>query len=166
MKQLILLRHAEAAEKLPNQSDKDRELTPVGKLNAKQIGAYLHREKILPDVLISSDAKRAQETSAIVALEFSTDPKKIIFDSLLYKVDSTKVFLEQTNMIPDRFNSAMLIGHNPIFSVMAEYFTKSFTGSLPPAGAIVISFPVDSWKEVSLGSGSVVNYIYPAMIKS
>ena len=166
MKQLILLRHAEAAEKLPHQSDKDRALTLGGKNQAEQIGAYLHRENLLPNTIISSDAKRAHSTSSIVASKLDIDPTTIIFDSLLYEVESTRVFLEQTSLIPDKFNSVLLVGHNPIFSAMAEYFTKSFSESLPPAGAVVILFPADSWKEISMGTGTVKKYIYPAMINT
>ena len=164
MKHLILVRHAEAAEKLNNQPDKERELTSVGKNNASQIGVYLFREKFQPDIIISSAAKRAKETAQLIASQLSFDPKEIIYNSLLYEVANSRVFLEQTNTIPDRFDTVMLVGHNPIFSHMAEYFTNESKGGLPPAAALVVKFEVESWKEVSKGIGIIVDYIHPAIL--
>jgi phosphohistidine phosphatase len=164
MKQLILFRHAEAAEKFNNQPDKERQLTTVGKTNAAQIGAYLYREKFLPNVIISSDAKRAKQTAQIISSQLAFDANGILYDSLLYEVSSPRIFLQQVNTIPDRFETVMLVGHNPIFTSMAEYFTSDSKGALPPAAAMIIRFEVDSWKEVSEGNGTIEEYIYPAIL--
>ena len=164
MKRLILIRHAEAAESFNNQPDKERDLTSVGKNNATQIGGYLFREKFWPDIIISSDAKRAKSTSQIIASQLKTNASKMIFNSLLYEVSNPKVFLDQTNTIPDRFNTVMLVGHNPIYSSMAEYFSNASKGNLPPAAAVVIEFEVDAWKEVAAGNGNVIDYVYPAIL--
>ena len=164
MKRLILIRHAEAAESLNNQPDKERDLTSVGKSNATQIGGYLFREKFWPDIIISSDAKRARSTTQIIASQLKTDTSKVLFNSLLYTVASHKVFLDETNTIPDRFTTVLLVGHNPIVSSMAEYFTNASKGNLPPAAVIVIEFEVDSWKDVAAGTGNVAEYIYPAIL--
>jgi phosphohistidine phosphatase len=164
MKQLILIRHAEAAEKLNNQPDKERELTSVGKNNATQIGGYLFREKFFPDIIISSEAKRAKQTAQIIASQLKSDAKNIIFDSLLYEVSNAGTFLEQTNSIPNRFDTVMLVGHNPIFTQMAEFFTDDSKGGLPPAAAMVIKFEVDSWKEVTQGNGIIAEYVHPAIL--
>jgi phosphohistidine phosphatase len=164
MKRLILIRHAEAAEPLGNQPDKERDLTSVGKNNATQIGGYLFREKFWPDIIISSDAKRARSTTQIIASQLKTNTSKVLFNSLLYTVSNPKVFLNQTNTIPDRFNTVVLVGHNPIFSSMAEYFTNASKGNLPPSAAIVIEFEVDSWKNVGAGTGNVAEYVYPAIL--
>ena len=164
MKQLILVRHAEAAEKLNNQPDKERELTTSGKKDAAQIGAYLNREKFLPDIIISSDAKRAKQTAQIIASQLQVDAKKMIYDSLLYEVSGTRVFLEQTNTIPDRFETVMLVGHNPIISAMAEFFTHESKGNMPPAAAMVVKFELESWKEVAQANGNILEYIYPAIL--
>jgi phosphohistidine phosphatase len=164
MKQLILVRHAEAAEKLNNQPDKERELTTIGKNNAAQTGAYLYQEKFLPDIIISSDAKRAKQTAQIIASQLQVDAKKMLYDSLLYTVLSPRIFLQQVNTIPDRFDTVMLVGHNPIFSSMAEFFTNESKGNMPPAAAMVVKFELESWKEVAQANGNILEYIYPAIL--
>jgi hypothetical protein len=56
------------------------------------------------------------------------------------------------------------VGHNPIFSSMAEFFTNESKGNMPPAAAMVVKFEMESWKEVAQANGNILEYIYPAIL--
>ena len=58
MKTLLLLRHAKTSWDDPTVSDNLRPLSATGKYNVYQIGKFLKNTKLLPDLIISSSAKR------------------------------------------------------------------------------------------------------------
>ena len=63
MATLLLLRHAEAARE-PGQSDHGRALTEGGRRDARAVGAWMAEHGLAPNLVLVSDATRAQETAA------------------------------------------------------------------------------------------------------
>ncbi|MGA9237317.1 MAG: histidine phosphatase family protein, partial [Desulfobacterales bacterium] len=66
MKLIILIRHAKSSWKDPSLGDFDRPLNKRGKRNAPFMGQKLKERKIIPDLLLSSPAKRARKTAIAV----------------------------------------------------------------------------------------------------
>jgi phosphohistidine phosphatase len=60
---LYLLRHAQSAEKQHGQTDRDRNLTHLGMKQALLVAQFLKEEKTLPEIIMSSVAERAKETT-------------------------------------------------------------------------------------------------------
>lgn len=162
-KHLYLLRHAEAAEKLLHQQDLERELTPAGKNQSLQMGAYLLRENQPIDVMISSDALRAKQTAALTADKMQFESSKVLFDHTIYDA-TARTFLSFINSLDEQFNSVIIVGHNPALSYLAEYLTKSEIGNIVPAGMVIIKFNLANWSEVSEGNGALEKYVYPGAI--
>jgi len=63
MKTIILVRHAKSSWKDPSLDDFDRPLNKRGKRNAPFMGNKLKERKIMPDLILSSPAKRAKKNS-------------------------------------------------------------------------------------------------------
>ena len=61
MKTIILVRHAKSSWKDPSLDDFDRPLNKRGKRNAPFMGNKLKERKIMPDLVLSSPAKRAKK---------------------------------------------------------------------------------------------------------
>lgn len=160
---LYLLRHAESKEKLPSQPDRERELTQRGVREALLIGSYLYKEKTTFDSVLSSVAVRAKATANLLAEAMKFAPEKITEEEALYDA-STRTFFQFISSMDDRFESVLCIGHNPSISYLAESFTKSEIGDMPPAGLTKIKFAVSSWKDVGQGNGELQNYIFPEML--
>ena len=160
---LYLLRHAESKEKLPSQPDRERELTQRGVREALLIGNYLHKEKTTFDAVLSSVAIRARATATLLAEAMKFDPETITEEEALYEA-STRTFYQFIASLDDKLESVLCVGHNPSISYLAESFTKSEIGDMPPAGLTKIRFNVSSWKEVSQGNGELQNYIFPEML--
>ena len=160
---LYLLRHAESKERLPSQPDRERELTQRGVREALLIGSYLFREKTTFDSVLTSVAVRAKATANLLADAMKFEPEKITEEEALYDA-STRTFFQFISSLDDRYESVLCIGHNPSISYLAESFTKSEIGDMPPAGMTKIKFTVSSWKEVGQGNGELQNYIFPEML--
>ena len=67
MKSLLILRHAKSSWKHPELSDHNRPLSKRGKNDAPRMGNLLKKEKLIPDMIISSTAIRAHLTAEAVA---------------------------------------------------------------------------------------------------
>jgi phosphohistidine phosphatase len=163
MRTLYLLRHAQSAEKQIGQTDKERELTNMGMKDALLIADYIQKNHLLIDIIVSSTAVRAKTTSMLIVDGLKLDIEKIIEDEELYEA-STRTFLELIGRLDDSYNHIMCVGHNPVISYLAEYLTKAEIGDMYTAGLVIIKFKLNSWKDVSQGSGKLENYIYPEML--
>ena len=161
---LYLMRHAQSADKHPSQPDKERELTPQGMNDSLSIGVYLYHQKINFDLIVSSTAIRAKHTGELLVDAAKMMPDKIQFDEELYTA-SVRTFLAFVNQLNDAFSHVMCIGHNPVISYLAEYLTKAEIGDMPPAGLAIIQINVQHWKEITQGSGELINLLIPENLK-
>src|SRR5690606_3196816 len=62
MRELILLRHAHAEPALAGQSDLDRPLSPDGRAEAGAAARWLAEQRLVPDCVLCSPARRTRET--------------------------------------------------------------------------------------------------------
>ena len=160
MKRLYLIRHAKSSWKDPTLTDLDRPLNKRGKRDAPFMGKRLKTHNIQPDLIISSPAKRAQRTAKIIAEEIGFSKEKIIYDESVYEA-GVSTLLRVIRYIQDSANDVVLFGHNPGLTMLAESLTHTLIENIPTCGIFCIDFPVDSWKDIVEGSGTVVFFDYP-----
>lgn len=164
-KLLYLLRHAQSADKQQGQTDKDRELTPLGVKETFQIGAFMHREKIFPDAIYTSTAFRASTTAQLIADTIKLDLGRIIADEELFQA-SVRTFMEFIRQTDNSYNTILCVGHNPAISYLAEYLSKAEIGELPPAGLVSIKFALNDWEDIDEGKGEFVMLMTPEKLVS
>jgi phosphohistidine phosphatase len=162
-KHLYLFRHADSLDKQLGEHDKTRDLSPTGMRNAVQIGSFLIKENITPDIIFTSSAMRTQSTTQLVADAIKFDQDKILIEDELYEA-SVRTFFEFITRLDDGYNSVMCVGHNPSISYLAEYLTRAEIGDMVTAGLVIIKFNISSWREVSQGNGELVRYVHPALL--
>src|SRR4051812_10889447 len=63
MKTLLILRHAKAKRNDSDSDDHERSLNKRGKKDAPKMGQLLRDENLLPDLIVSSAAKRCRKTA-------------------------------------------------------------------------------------------------------
>lgn len=158
MKNLTLIRHADANPQQPFQSDSERNLTDKGRRQVENIAKQLKKLKCLPDYLLCSSAKRAIQTTKILCEQFKINSNLININKSLYLGD-----LEDTLLALHSFDcqKLFLIGHNPNLSWLAHKLcptTKSII--LPTAGVISLGFDVENWK-YPLIQGKLLFFIEP-----
>ena len=82
-KKLLLLRHAKSSWDDANLSDYERPLNNRGKQNASTMGNFLKKENLVPDLIISSTAKRANKTANIIAKKSGYNKKILVLGDML-----------------------------------------------------------------------------------
>ncbi len=157
---LYIVRHAKAEDRAMFMTDHDRQLTSDGIMAAARIGRYLHDKAILPDVIISSTAPRAKDTAKVVAEQIGYDPTQIQLNELLFD-GGPKAYLAALNALPDTTQTAMIVGHNPDVSYLAEFLTHQSIGSMSKGAVIAVTFDNLTWAEVSGRTGNVLFEIEP-----
>ena len=112
MKRLTLLRHAKSSWKYPNLDDLDRPLNRRGRRDAPMMGKRLAKDKTLPDLMISSPAKRAWKTAKIIAREVGCEKAKIEKNIALYEAGVSEL-IQVIQKIDGKYDDVMIFGHNP-----------------------------------------------------
>ncbi|HKR02167.1 MAG TPA: histidine phosphatase family protein, partial [Pyrinomonadaceae bacterium] len=84
MKKLLLLRHAKSSWDDASLPDFERPLNERGRRAAPLMGEFMRRQKIRPDLVICSPARRTRETIARV-LEAAGMTTEVRYDERIYE---------------------------------------------------------------------------------
>jgi phosphohistidine phosphatase len=154
------MRHAKSSWEDPTIPDHDRPLNNRGKNDAPRMGKLLKEINLIPDILISSTAKRAEMTAKKVAKSCQYR-KDIIFKSSLYSANPSTL-VKELKMIKEEGNhTALLVGHNPAVEEFVEYLTDKIE-ILPTSAVVQIELPINKWNDLdNKTKGSIVNVWRP-----
>lgn len=145
MKTLLILRHAKSSWKKPGLADRDRPLNKRGKRDAPRMGQLLEQQELVPDLIVTSPAKRARLTAEIVA-QNSGYEGEIRLEPGFYMGDP-EAYLEALRHLPDEIHTAMVVGHNPGLEELLEELVME-PERLPTAALARVDLPVQSWQEL------------------
>jgi phosphohistidine phosphatase len=159
MKQLFLIRHAKSSWKDTSISDFDRKLNPRGKKNAPEMGKRLKKRNFIPDLIISSPAKRAISTAKLVAKELGIDPKDIRIEPKLYEA-SYEGFLSVIHSIEEQFNNVFVVGHNPSITEVMNELGDHRINNASTCSVMGIGFNAQHWNEI-VYRGSTFYFDFP-----
>ncbi len=161
MKRLVIIRHSKAEEQKFGMRDFDRKLAKRGQLEAPIIAEKLKSLHAIPDLIITSSAARAFQSSLHYAEVFGFPKEKILLIDFIYDhfdVNDLRDLLVET---AQESNTVFLFGHNPTLADLAYDLSGSFNDFLPTSGAVGIDFKIDDWKKMKKNSGLVVFFEYP-----
>lgn len=160
MKTLYLVRHAKSSWKDMSLHDRDRPLNKRGSRDAPFMGALMHKKGIVPDLLMTSPAKRASTTAKAFADALGYPQNEIVVNPTIYEATVTDL-LETIQALDSTKNAVMLFGHNFTYTLFANYYAKPPLDNVPTAAVVAIEFKVTNWKEVTLQNGKLVFFEYP-----
>ena len=149
MKQLFILRHAKSDWSDPQIADRDRPLNKRGKRDAPRMGRLLCENRLVPDVVLSSPAKRAMSTAEAVLQAAHYTCKIRRLDSLY--MAGTEAYLNALGGLPERVTAVMVVGHNPGLEDFLSLLTDSSV-MLPTAALAQVELPIDAWRELNSGT--------------
>jgi phosphohistidine phosphatase len=149
MKTLLLLRHAKSSWKDSDQEDHDRPLNKRGKRDAPRMGKLLSDQNLVPDLIVSSSAKRTRRTAELVAeaAEYRGETR-LIGD--LYEASADRLF-DTIRNLPEAADRVLIIGHNPGLEELLEAVTKTYR-PLTTGALAWLEFSVESWREINRGT--------------
>jgi phosphohistidine phosphatase len=169
-RQLFLLRHAKSSWDDLSIPDHDRPLNKRGRKAAAMMRRYIRSERIRPDLVWASSAKRALQT--FEALEPWDRPPAVEIKPALYLAAAQKI-LELVRDIPASSRVALLIGHNPGLQEFALLLAGGGDDDASvrrlaqnfPTGALA-KFEIDGdWSQAHEGSGQLASLVTPRELK-
>jgi phosphohistidine phosphatase len=171
MARLLLLRHAKTEPAEAGERDRDRKLTARGRADAKAIGAYVVRHRLLPDLVLTSPAVRAEETLTGVAAEFAKPPR-VAREERIYNA-SPDTLIRLIRETRDA-KTLLVVGHNPglhdlALALIASGDTETrerLAEKLPTSGLVVIDFAFDDWSRLRVNSGRLERFVTPRSIEA
>ena len=164
-KTLIIVRHAKSDWTIEGQRDFDRDLNQRGYRDAPRMAMQFSQTGFIPDLIISSPAKRARITAGFFAERLEYNEEDIAFDDSIYESTVGNI-LSIINSIEEDYSNVMIFGHNPAFTYIVEYLSDYDLVNLPTCGIIRISFEVETWAEISKSTGNVDSYMFPKEVLS
>ncbi|HEY7688831.1 MAG TPA: histidine phosphatase family protein [Dongiaceae bacterium] len=165
MKRLLLLRHAKSSRDNPRLADFDRPLAKRGREAAPEVGQFLSKSKLVPDLVLCSTARRTQETADLALASFRRDITVRLMDPL-YLAPPEQI-LKSIRGVEAKVKTLMVIGHNPGMAQLANHLAdggdktalQHLRQKFPTAALAVFEADVDSWSKFE--RGTLLQFVTP-----
>lgn len=141
MRELILLRHAHAEPTDTGQADIDRPLSPHGLAEAEAAGRWLLEQRLVPDRVLCSPARRARETLEAV-LELTGYVEQRLEERIYEATSGMLAALADEHRDVERL---LVVGHNPAMEQLVALMHTGQSGDyrgMPTASIAVLTLPV------------------------
>jgi phosphohistidine phosphatase len=154
-KTLLLVRHAKSSWEDADLDDIDRPLNKRGVRDAPEMGRRLSGRSLIPDLIVSSPAVRALMTASAIAREVS-DTVSVVIEEGLYAAAPQDV-LDIVADFDDGFQTALVVGHNPTMTQLANSFSSAPIENVPTCGMLFLEATM--WS--SAGAARLLDFDYP-----
>ena len=161
MKNLYLIRHAKSDWNDESKSDFDRGLNRRGEKAILIMANALKEKKVIPDLILSSSAKRAKLTAKGLAKKIGYRGKIQYIDALYMAKPETIVRLIKD--VNDTVDTLFIVGHNPETTELSNIMTDDYIDNVPTLGIVAFKIPIDHWRKFKLTEGKTEFFIYPKM---
>ena len=160
MKTLFLVRHAKSDWSTEELSDIDRPLNARGFRDAHTMSKRFTSENKIPDIIFSSPATRAISTALIFCRNLNYALEKFKVDEKIYE-SNIETMLNIIAQIDDRHESAMIFGHNPVTTQLANALCNAGIDNVPTCGIISVQFDVFAWMNTRASGAKLISFDYP-----
>jgi len=161
MKRLTVMRHADARWKDAGTDDFARPLNRRGMAGAEAMAKRLLELELVPDRLLASTARRAEQTADIVARELSLSIRHVQREEALYLASAA----DMLKLIQDtgpRIAHLMVIAHNPGASDLIHLLVPhGGISTLSTAACCSIVFDVEDWRAIGAQAVQQVQHEAP-----
>ena len=147
MKELLILRHAKSSWADGTLSDHDRPLQARGERDAPRMGRLLHTEGIVPDLIITSTARRARETASLAAAAAGYQGE--IEETRAFYHATPQAYLDRLRALPPEVGRVLVVGHNPGMEELVEVLT-GVEERFPTAALAWVTLPIPGWEKLTL----------------
>jgi phosphohistidine phosphatase len=163
MKTLLLLRHAKSSWKDTDLDDHDRPLNKRGKRDAPRMGRLLRAHDLLPDLILSSTAKRCRKTAEHVIAQSGYRGETRITGEL-YEADAAKL-RNVAAQVADSRNRLLMIAHNPGLEELLGALAGTYT-PLTTAALAHLELSIDAWSDFTGQTrGTLLNIWQPGELE-
>ena len=123
----------------------------------------LKEQKIVPDYILCSLAKRAKRTAKGLLKQAGLD-KKIVYKKDLY-LTTPEHIIEVIKTIDAKHKSVFIFGHNPELTELANLLVDESIDNVPTLGIVGIRMAIKRWEKLSPKKARLKFFIYPKLFK-
>ena len=163
VRNLLLIRHADALTADTNGRDFERRLSERGKSESALLGEYLSKLPFKIDTIYTSPSVRTLQTCAELSQQLQAAPR--IISSEEYYEATINVMMAAVNRVDDIFENVAIVAHNPSLTNLYEYLAGESQGGFVTAACAWLQVSVDHWNETLGGTGETKDFYYPGMIR-
>ncbi len=169
---LLLLRHAKSSWDRVGLADRERPLSQRGMLAASAMGRHMAAAGLVPDFVLCSPARRAQDTWAHLSKELPGVISVEVVEGLYDSGGGTRLF-ELIRDMGGTSQRLLLLGHNPSLELLAAQLIGSgdaesraaLAGKYPTCALAVIRFAAQDWSAIAEGGGELRAFVRPRDIE-
>lgn len=158
MKQLIITRHAKSDWGDISQTDFERPLNKRGREDAPMMAKRMKDQHQVPTIIVSSDALRANTTATLFNKTLKVSEGVLLNHAIYHAL--VRDLLLVINELDDRWQTVMLVGHNPGLSELVGYLSGQNI-ELVTCAQVAIAFDFESWALVSKDTGKLLWHDFP-----
>jgi len=164
-RELLILRHAKSDWGSGATADFDRPLALRGRKDAKTLGRWLRHQASLPDLILASPARRAQQTTLRLCRAARIPETAIVWTPAIYEASlSTLLHLLASDVGSQP--RVMLVGHNPgleqlLLHLTGDTVTRPADGKLLPTTALAWLAMPEEWHDLARGSATLLSLTRP-----
>jgi phosphohistidine phosphatase len=162
VKNLFLIRHAKSSWAELGAKDFDRVLDDRGHRDAPKMAKILRGMGVVPDLIVSSPAKRAITTAQYFAKEFEIPYEKIDLQADIYEASESDL-LHVIRGISDKAQTVLLFGHNPTLTYFPNRYSEDLIDNVPTCGIVQLSVNTEGWSDFNIKTVSKKWFWYPKM---
>ena len=165
---VLLMRHGKSEWEDESIPDFERALAPRGRSDSPVMGRFLRKAGKIPDLIISSPAKRAKSTAELVAKACGYK-KDIVFEESVYE-NSCGEIINVLQELDDTINTVLIIGHNPsiedtVKKLIFREIRNSENGIKVPTAAIAcLETEAKFWSELYPGDCTISWFVTPRLV--
>jgi phosphohistidine phosphatase len=162
---LTLIRHGNADWKDASIADFDRPLNKRGLGEAEGIGKVLMENELVPELLLASAARRAQQTAETAGRMLGLPTRRVKSAEQLY-LARAEVILTLVQSTGPKVKHLAIVGHNPGISELVRSLAPEDTAiaELSTGSACTLTFAVKAWAGLAPPATRAVRYDPPVKL--
>jgi phosphohistidine phosphatase len=162
VKNLLLIRHAEALPQAQDERDFQRVLSERGLNQAALLEDYLSLINLSFDTLFLSPAERTKQTAKIISKNLKSVPKDIITEEFYEATVNTMI--ASVNRLETMHTNVIIVAHNPSIAMLCQYLIGDQYLNFETAACAHIQFEFEDWSMLIKGSGELKDFYYPGKL--
>jgi len=157
VKALLVFRHAKSSRSDDTLDDHDRPLNKRGNRTAPLMGKWIAKQNAVPELILSSTAKRAKSTAKKAAKAMGYKGE-IRYDKSLYLAQPS-AYLKALQSYATSQTRVMLVGHNPGLEELLQAMTGK-AQALPTAALAEIRLDIESWQDLQSNTTGELDHLW------
>ena len=158
MPTLMLMRHGKSDWDAVAENDHARPLAPRGVAAAERMGEVIRELGLVPDLVVSSTAKRARVTAELARITGGWD-SRLVLEERLYGASVAETLSVASEHGSD-CERVMLVGHQPTWSMTVKHLTGARV-SMRTATIADIDLSITDWADAPEAAGTLTTLLQP-----